>query len=75
MQADTRGLRTVKIERLDGFSDVCPQFVPRVALREDALGQALGTKAAVRFLRDLEHDFVHTLRLPQNRPQTHDPVN
>jgi hypothetical protein len=40
-------------------------------LGENALGQALGTKAAAGVLRDLEHDFVHTLNLPQ----TQDPVN
>jgi hypothetical protein len=71
MQADACGLRTVKIERLDGLPDVGPQFTPRVTLGKDALGQTLGTKTSVRFLRYLEHDFVHTLNLPQTR----DPVN
>ena len=64
MQADSCGLRTVEIERLDGLLDVGPQFVPRVALGKDALGQTLRTKATVRFLRYLEHDFAHTLNLP-----------
>jgi hypothetical protein len=40
-------------------------------LGKDAFGQTLGAKAAVCFLRYLEHDFIHTLNLPQ----THDPVN
>jgi hypothetical protein len=63
MQADACGLRAVKIERLDGLLDVGSSFVPRVALRKNAFGQTLGTKAAVRFLRYFEHDFVHTLNL------------
>ena len=63
MQADTRGLRTVKIERLDGFFNVGPQLVPRVALGKDAFGQTLCTKAAVRFLRDLEHDSFTPMNL------------
>ena len=53
----------VKIERLDSLFDVGPQLVPGVALGEDAFGQALGAKTAVRFLRYLEYDFVHNLNL------------
>ena len=59
MQADASGLRAVEIERLDGLFDIGPQLIPSVALGEDAFGQALGAKAAVPFLRDLEYDFVH----------------
>jgi hypothetical protein len=40
-------------------------------LRKNAFGQTLGAEPAVFFLRYLEHDFVHTLNLPQ----TLDPVN
>ena len=59
MEANAGGLRAVEIERLDALLDVGSQFVPTVALGEDAFGQAFGAKAAVRLLRDFEHDFVH----------------
>ena len=59
MQTDASGLRAVKIECLDGFSDIGPKLVPRVALGEDTLGQALGTKTVIGLLSYLEHDFVH----------------
>jgi glyoxylase-like metal-dependent hydrolase (beta-lactamase superfamily II) len=46
-------------------------------LREDAFGQALSAKTAVRFLRYLEYDFVHNLNLSissvqQDREQLHE---
>jgi hypothetical protein len=59
MQADTCGLRAVEVERLHSFLVVGPQLLPGVALSKDALRQTLGTVTAVRFLGDLEHDFVH----------------
>ena len=63
MKPNAGGLRAVKIERLNGLFDIETQLFPRVALSEDTLVQTLGTKAAVRFLDDFEHNFVHTLNL------------
>jgi len=59
VKANPSGLEAVKIERLDGLFDVPSQLLPSVTLREDAFGQALGAKPAVRFLRHFEHNFVH----------------
>lgn len=50
MQADTCGLRAIKVERLHSFHDVGPQFVPGDSLDKDAFRETLGTKAAVCFL-------------------------
>ena len=55
--------RPVEVECFDDFLDVGPQLVPRVALGKDAFGQALGGEAAVRFLRHLKDDFIHTFNL------------
>jgi len=61
VQPDAGGLRAIKIERLNGLLDVGSQLVLRAALGEDALRQALRAIAAVGFLRNFEHDFVHNL--------------
>lgn len=63
MQPDACWLRAVKVERLHSFLDIGPQFAPRASLRKNALGETLGTKAAVCVLCDLEYDFVHALTL------------
>ena len=47
MKSDATGYLAIEVKRLDRFLDVGTQFVPRVALREDALGEALRAKAAV----------------------------
>ena len=59
MEANAGGLRAVETERLDGLLDVASQLIQKVALGEDSFDRARGTKTAVRFLRDFEHDFVH----------------
>ena len=41
-----------RVSYADGFSNVGAQFIPSVALGEDAFGQALGGKTAVGLLRD-----------------------
>src|SRR5580704_15122507 len=70
VKANADGLRPVKIERLDSLFDVGPQLVPRVALCEDALGQALGAIPAVRFLSYVEHNFVHLTIRPREGMRT-----
>ena len=57
--------RAVKEERGCRFNHIPPQFVPRVALREDVLGQALGTIPAVSLLDNLEYQFCHTFIIRQ----------
>lgn len=63
MEANVAWFRTVKIEGLDCILYVGTYLVPIITLGEDALGQAFGTKACVRFPGNLEHDFVHHLNV------------
>jgi hypothetical protein len=50
MKPDTTGLLTIEAKRFYRFLDVGTQFVPRIALREDALGEALRAKSTIGFL-------------------------
>ena len=61
MKPDASRFGAVEVEGLNGFLDVGPEFVPGIALGENAFGQALGRKAAVGILRDFKDDFVHFL--------------
>ena len=63
MKPQTGRLRPVEVECFYCLLDVGSQFVPSVALGEDAFRQAFGTEATVGFLRHLEDDFIHTFNL------------
>jgi len=67
MQTYYRRSRAVEIESLDRFLNIRPQLVPGVTLSENAFGKALGAKTPVSVLRDLEHDFVHSLEFRRLR--------
>ena len=67
MKSDATGYLAIEVKRLDRFLDVGTQFVPRVALREDALGEALRAKAAVGLLRYFKDDLVHFLEFKRSR--------
>ena len=77
MKPDAARLGPVEVERLNRFLDVGSEFVPRVALREDAFGQVLRAIAAVGLLRHLENDFstdtfnlVHLIVLGMRNPRS-----
>jgi hypothetical protein len=53
----------VEVKRLNRFFSVGAQFVPCVALGENAFGEALGAKSTIGFLGYFEDDFVHFLSL------------
>jgi len=53
------GVPAIEVKSFNRFLDVGTQFVPRIALREDALGEALGAKAAVGFLGYFKDELIH----------------
>ena len=57
MQPDGGGPGLVEEEGGHCFTNIGAQFVPSVALRENVMRQALGHKAAIRFLRPYKHYF------------------
>ena len=67
MKPDAIGHLSIEVKRLDRFLDVGTQFVPRVALREDALGEALCAKAAVGLLSYFKDDLVQFLEFKRSR--------
>ena len=60
----------VEEEGSHGLKDILSQFVPRISLSHDRLGQTLGNVAFVPVLRDLEYDLsVHVLSIsPRSAP-------
>ena len=55
------GFPAIEVKSFNRFVDVGTQFVPRIALREDALGEALRAKAAVGLLSYFKDDLGHFL--------------
>ena len=67
MKPDATGYLTIEVKRRDCFLDVGTQFVPRIALRENALREALRAKPAVGLLRYFKDDLVHFLEFKRSR--------
>ena len=66
MKPNVGWLGAIKVKRLDRFFNVGAQFVPRVAFGEDALGEALRAKPAVRLLGYFKDDLVHFLEFKRS---------
>jgi hypothetical protein len=52
-------LRLIKVKRAHDFLNILTQLLPRVSLGHDRIGQALGAKAAVCFLKHFKNKLVH----------------
>ena len=61
------GFPAIEVKSFNRFLNVGAQFVPRIALREDALGEALRAKAAVGLLSYFKDDIVHFLESKRSR--------
>ena len=60
MKTNVSRRTAIEKERAHRLDHIAPQLIPGISLREDALGQALRAVPAVRFLRYLENEFIHT---------------
>ena len=71
-EANSDSVRNLGVEEegSHGLKDILSQFVPRISLSHDRLGQTLGNVAFVPVLRDLEYDLsVHVLSIsPRSTP-------
>ena len=59
VQTTVAGRIAIKKKRSNSLSNISPQFVPGVGLREDVLGQTFGAIASVALLNDLTYQLVH----------------
>jgi hypothetical protein len=59
MQSQAGGLGPIKIECLNRFAHIHPQFLPGVCLSENALAKRFGYITTVRLLRNIKNKLVH----------------